>query len=317
MAVPLSSRSGHARRAVVGEGPSVRAGLSQLLFSDGGVGAGMTRLAADNAQWAAAMTIGEDHHVVYPYTPISVRFEGAGHHVVTPNEVVYQPPGQVYQRSVLYSGEELSVFVAIGPAVSDLAGLDRLSSPARLQVASLPIELSLTAWRLAHDLLGQPPAHRLDLQYAERAAGLVAATAGIAPAPDPPARPVSPLTLKSHRSLADSTREHLATSYADRTLPLARLAADVGASPYHLSRVFRAVTGHSIHQYRMQLRLRAVLAGLATGQPITDLAMDCGFASPSHLSQLFRRCFKIAPSELQRELNHRLPAQRGPDLPDL
>ena len=82
----------------------------------------------------------------------------------------------------------------------------------------------------------------------------------------------------------------------------------VGASPYHLSRVFRTVTGHSIHQYRMQLRLRAVLAGLATGQPITDLAMSCGFASPSHLSQLFRRCFKIPPSQLQDQLLDSRPA---------
>ena len=55
----------------------------------------------------------------------------------------------------------------------------------------------------------------------------------------------------------------------------------------------------------MQLRLRAALAGLATRQPITDLAISCGFAIPSHLSRLFHRHFKTPPSQLRRELHAR------------
>jgi AraC-like DNA-binding protein len=182
-------------------------------------------------------------------------------------------------------------------------------------VASLPARLSLTAWQLGHQLLGQAPAQRNDLEYAERAATLIAATASISMAPGPRVGAARAVTLKSHRSLVGATREHLATSYAEPALPLARLAADIGASPYHLSRVFRTVTGKSIHQYRMQLRLRAVLAGLASSQSITDLAMSCGFASPSHLSQLFRRHFKIPPSKLRRELLDRRRAQFPADLP--
>ncbi len=267
---------------MVGAGPSVRAGLSRLLFSDGAVGIGVTRLGVDNAQWSATMTIGHDHHLVYPYTPVSVSFHGAGTHLVTPNEVLYQPPGQVYKRNKLYTGAEISVFAAISPAVTHLPGPGQLPSPA--------------------------PPHRLDLEYAERAVALIAAALGTSAGQHPAAMPVRTSTAKSHRSLADAVREHLAMSYAEQTLPLTRLAADVGASPYHLSRVFRTVTGHSIHQYRMQLRLRAVLAGLATGQTITDLAMSCGFASPSHLSQLFRRCFKIPPSQLQDQLLDSRPA---------
>lgn len=65
----------------------------------------------------------------------------------------------------------------------------------------------------------------------------------------------------------------------------------------------------------MQLRLRAVLAGLASRQSITDLAMSCGFASPSHLTQLFRRHFKIPHSQLRRELRDRWRAPLPADLP--
>jgi AraC-like DNA-binding protein len=289
---------------VVGEGPLVRVGLSQLLFSHAGVGLGVTRVPVNNLTWSAATTIGPEHHVIYPYTPMRVTFEGAGCHVITPNEVVCQPPGQVYQRQEMHAGQELSVFAAVTPEVAHLVGLDQLG---------LPAGLSLQAWQLAHELRAQPAEHRHDLEFAGRAAMLVAATAAASVTSHLPARTGSALTLKSHQGLVDATREHLAASYAERTLPLARLAADVGASPYHLARVFRAVTGCSIHQYRMQLRLRAALAGLATRQPVTDLAMSCGFASPSHLSQLFRRQFKIPPSQLRSELLNRLTA--GPPQP--
>jgi AraC-like DNA-binding protein len=67
----------------------------------------------------------------------------------------------------------------------------------------------------------------------------------------------------------------------------------------------------------MQLRLRAVLAGLASGQPVTDLAVSCGFANPSHLSLLFRRYFKISPSQLRGELLNCRGAQPPAGLPNL
>jgi AraC-like DNA-binding protein len=58
--------------------------------------------------------------------------------------------------------------------------------------------------------------------------------------------------------------------YANRTLSLAQLASAVGASPFHLARVFRAQTGQSLHEYRMQLRVRAVRTGLAEHRSISD-----------------------------------------------
>lgn len=288
--------------SLIGEGPLARVGLSQVLFSDGGVGVGITRVQLNDPVWRVASTIGPYHHVVYSYAPMKVSFEGAGSYVITPNEVVCQPPGQVYQRQEMYAGQELSVFAAVTPEVAALVGLERACSPGPLHVAGLPLRMSLQAWQLAHELMGRQAADRQDLEFAERAATLVAATVAVPSASCRPAKPVSPLTLRSHQALVSAVREHLATSYAQRTLPLGRLAGDIGVSPHHMARVFRAVTGHSIHQYRVQLRLRAALAGLATRQPITDLAISCGFATPSHLSDLFHRHFQIPPSQLRREL---------------
>jgi len=74
-------------------------------------------------------------------------------------------------RSQAYNGGELSVFVAVSPAVAELAGLSQPSIRAPMRVASLSVELSLKAW-LAHEILSRPSACRLDLEYAERTAEL-------------------------------------------------------------------------------------------------------------------------------------------------
>src|SRR5689334_10465742 len=62
-----------------------------------------------------------------------------------------------------------------------------------------------------------------------------------------------PSTAASRRALAADAREALA---ADTSLGLVSLARVVGASPHHLSRVFRDEVGVSISRYRRELRLR-------------------------------------------------------------
>src|SRR5262245_32652562 len=81
---------------------------------------------------------------------------------------------------------------------------------------------------------------------------------------------------------------------------LGDLARGVGSSPYHLLRLFRAETGSTIHQYRMQLRLVAAARAILEGcDDLTGLALDLGFSSHSHFTDAFRRRFGMAPSCLR------------------
>ncbi|HVR68948.1 MAG TPA: AraC family transcriptional regulator [Verrucomicrobiae bacterium] len=81
---------------------------------------------------------------------------------------------------------------------------------------------------------------------------------------------------------------------------LGELAGGVGSSPYHLLRLFRAETGSTIHQYRMQLRLTAAARTILDGcDDLTGLALDLGFSSHSHFTDAFRRRFGMAPSALR------------------
>ena len=109
-------------------------------------------------------------------------------------------------------------------------------------------------------------------------------------------------TLRAHRKIAESVRLLLAETFR-RPLSLVEIARQIRVSPYHLSRVFRIHTGVPLHRYRVFLRLRAALERLADGEDdLTRLALDLGFSSHSHFTDVFRRVFAIPPSAARHKL---------------
>lgn len=73
-------------------------------------------------------------------------------------------------------------------------------------------------------------------------------------------------------------------------------AADVGASPRTLARLFRRELGTTFGQWRQQALLgRAVLLA-ARGRPMARIASELGYASPSAFSAMVRRAVGAPPS---------------------
>jgi AraC-like DNA-binding protein len=98
------------------------------------------------------------------------------------------------------------------------------------------------------------------------------------------------------RRLADELSQRMALDF-DQPLTLETLAQACGASAFHASRVFRRVTGQSIHRHLNQLRLRAALFRLPDMRGrLTELALDSGFSSHSHFSSAFKAEFACAPA---------------------
>ena len=81
----------------------------------------------------------------------------------------------------------------------------------------------------------------------------------------------------------------------------AELGACAGASERTLSRLFRAETGLTFPQWRSRLRLQHALALLAAGEPVTAVAMSCGFSSPSAFIEAFRTTVGITPGRYRHE----------------
>jgi AraC-like DNA-binding protein len=109
-----------------------------------------------------------------------------------------------------------------------------------------------------------------------------------------------PATARARRALADGAREALAAE-PGRSLP--ELARALAVSPHHLSRIFRAATGHTISRHRMRLRARSALERLSGGEgDLARLAADLGFADQSHLCRVVRTETGRTPSSLRHVL---------------
>ena len=103
-----------------------------------------------------------------------------------------------------------------------------------------------------------------------------------------------PGTARAHREMIDSVRAGIGTQL-DTNVALDDLAAGACMSPFHLSRVFRELTGWSIHGYRTEVRLRTSLEPIAGGERLADVAAAVGFANQAHLTDRFRRAFGVTP----------------------
>lgn len=66
------------------------------------------------------------------------------------------------------------------------------------------------------------------------------------------------------------------------------------------TRGFRDETGMSLAAWRQHVRLLEALARLASGQPITGIAYDVGYESPSAFTAAFQRAFGVPPSKYLR-----------------
>jgi AraC-like DNA-binding protein len=76
---------------------------------------------------------------------------------------------------------------------------------------------------------------------------------------------------------------------------LAAWGKEVGASTRTLSRLFLAETGMTFRQWQRQARLLAALVKLAQRQPVTAVALDLGYDSPSAFIHAFRRALGKTP----------------------
>ena len=74
------------------------------------------------------------------------------------------------------------------------------------------------------------------------------------------------------------------------------LARNAGMSRSTLARLFRRETGMSFAAWRQHVRLLEALSRLAMGHPVTTVAYDVGYHSPSAFTAMFHRTFGTSPS---------------------
>lgn len=117
---------------------------------------------------------------------------------------------------------------------------------------------------------------------------------------------VSGRAAKPMRAQAADRRRAVETALwldesAGEAVDLETMAGRAGLSPFHFLRVFSRVLGVTPHQYLVRARLRRAARLLAEETvPVTDVALDAGFADLSNFVRTFRRAAGVSPREFRR-----------------
>lgn len=106
-----------------------------------------------------------------------------------------------------------------------------------------------------------------------------------------PERPQAPAP---HAELVTALCRHI--EQAERIPRLQELAARAGLSPYHLHRVFKAVTGLTPHAYALAHRARRVRSALARGDAVTEAIYEAGYTSGGPFYAESKRVLGMTPT---------------------
>ena len=103
-------------------------------------------------------------------------------------------------------------------------------------------------------------------------------------------------------------------AHLDERLSLDVLAAEAAVSKFHFVSVFNKSVGATPHKHVQHLRMQAATAMLRdTNKSIIEIALTCGFQSPSHFAATFRCHFAQSPSEYRgRRRTLPISSQKSP-----
>jgi AraC-like DNA-binding protein len=240
---------------------------------------GEFRCPPGSTDWRRENWIGDRAHVVFPGPAVGILQEGRAPLVATPNEAVLYNGATTYRRTMISPDGDHSVFVELGPSLSAETGA--------FATTWVPVGVDVYAF---HRLLARTAAVTDPLDVDEHVYAFV--------------RRISSASGRRVRAGAADAVEHVKAIISLRLrerLTLAELAVEVHYSPFHLARVFRAVTGVSICYYRTQIRVRhAIERVLDPSVPIAEIAVDLGFASHAHLTTVFHRAVGARPVDVRR-----------------
>ncbi|MGA7460866.1 MAG: AraC family transcriptional regulator [Candidatus Korobacteraceae bacterium] len=80
------------------------------------------------------------------------------------------------------------------------------------------------------------------------------------------------------------------------TRTLAQLCKQAGASKRTVERLFLEEAGMTFGKWRQQLRLMQAVRLLASGAPVTQVALEAGYSTPSAFISMFRKLLGTTPS---------------------
>ena len=114
-------------------------------------------------------------------------------------------------------------------------------------------------------------------------------------------RDVRPANAAPGETAALSRTLRYAQAHPDSSLMLGDLAKRAGLSPYRFDQRIRAMFGLSAGQYLTRLRLEQASDQLRrSNDPISAIALDCGYADQTAFTRQFRKVVGLSPGHYRK-----------------
>jgi AraC family transcriptional regulator len=281
---------------------SPRRHLDVVVFASPLVRVGRWRCPADHPQFVDSGP-SSDALFVFPRESVWIEHDGRQPFVADANTVTYYNKGQCYRRRRLSArGDQCEWFAVAPEAIAETlsahepAAIDRPHVPFPFTRGPSDPESYFRQRMVFHHVCQEANPDRLFVE--EAVLSVLADVTRLAYAHDG-APPAPRCRQRRDVDVIEAARDVIARRFKEN-LSLSDIARAVGASVFHLARIFKLRAGFSLHAYRNQLRLRAALEQLDDlDTDLTEIALDLGFSSHSHFTETFRRCFGKTPSAVR------------------
>ncbi|WP_170442096.1 GlxA family transcriptional regulator [Ruegeria arenilitoris] len=109
-------------------------------------------------------------------------------------------------------------------------------------------------------------------------------------------QPVAPFYCTSLRSEKVVKAIEIMSNCLDRPISPSAVASRIGISTRQLERLFQKSVGDTPKKFLMEMRLqKARTLLLQTELSVLEVALSCGFESPSHFAKVYKRKFGVSP----------------------
>ena len=200
-----------------------------------------------------------------------------------PTTLLFNPSGTTHRdRFVTPTGAFLAISVAASRLGSIEQGIEAVEHPVALG-NGWPTWLARKIWRELRAL-----DHASPLVLEGLAVELLGWTVRTNREPE---RSVPPWLRRASEMIEDRCTE---------SVTVGKIAAAVGVHPYHLSRTFRAFFHQSPGEYLRECRVRRATELLCrTRLPLSQIAIQCGYAGQSEFARSFRRHTGLTPRQVR------------------
>jgi AraC-like DNA-binding protein len=250
------------------------------------------------------------YYFVFPRTSSEIELDSGPREIIGPTDIGIYGPGDSYRRRLVSPEGDFSDYLAVAPSVIQALYFDNplhgIHKGPNFKSLKIPQSQSvfLKQRRYFESLIRRKgnakqlatPAD--PLQFEEICLSLISeilsGSSGFEMTQAGHIR-------NQHRELSENAKRLLEKPFDDK-LSIDGLSRRLNVSAAHLSRVFKAQTGISIHQYVTLIRLRASIDLLLNSRgDISNISTQLGFTHHSHFTMAFRKSFGITPSNFTND----------------